>query len=426
MTSFRFSARVLSSLLSLVGLLAACGKAGPATPVGVSLQQSTLARNLAPSVPPTDATELATDDQAFAVDLYQQLRTQSGNLVLSPTSISVALAMLYDGAANGTATEMAEALHFTLPLDRLNAAFDAMDLALTAPPADSNAGAFQLSLANSTWTQQGFPILPSYLDALAVSYGSGVDTVDFAAAPETARAAINSWVSDQTEGEIPTLFPMGSIKANTVLVLADAVYFHGDWASPFLANSAPGTFHALSGDVSVPIMTGGGATLWSGTGWSAAALPYLGETVSMVVVVPDAGTFDSFEQGLTADELTAILAAPSSNGGEVSMPRFKFSLATSLNDTLSALGMPDAFGPAADFSGIDGATDLSVGVVVHQADIAVDEKGTTAAAATGIGVMDSVALQTLAIDQPFLFFIIHQPTGAILFEGRVVDPSMTN
>jgi serpin B len=114
--------------------------------------------------------------------------------------------MLYNGAANATATQMATALHFTLPLDRLDAAFDALDLALTTPPADAGTGAFQISVANSTWTQKGFSILPTYLDNLAVSFGSGVDQVDFVGAPETARAAINSWVSDETQGEIPTLF----------------------------------------------------------------------------------------------------------------------------------------------------------------------------------------------------------------------------
>ena len=130
--------------------------------------------------------------------------------MFSPTSVSIALAMLYNGAANATATQMATALHFTLPLDRLDAAFDALDLALTTPPADAGTGAFQLSVANSTWTQKGFPILPAYLDNLAVSFGSGVDQVDFVGAPRTARAAINSWVSAETQGEIPDLFGLGS------------------------------------------------------------------------------------------------------------------------------------------------------------------------------------------------------------------------
>lgn len=417
------SPRLSLALPFAIGLgLAACGGNGGSVP-GVGVQQSTLARDTNPSVPSADATQLATDNRAFAVDLYQQLRSKDGNLVFSPTSVSVALAMLYNGAANATATQIAGALHFTLPTDRLNAAFDAMDLSITTPPT-GDAGDFQLTLANSTWTQKGFSILPAYLDTLAVSYGSSVNTVDFAAAPEAARAAINQWVSNQTDSLISELFPEGTIDSGTVLALADAVYFHGDWSSPFAPNSPTGTFHALAGDVSVPMMSGAGATIWKGTGWTAASLGYQGGAVSMVVLVPDAGTFDTFEAGLTSDQLATILGG-AGDGGEISLPRFKFSLATSLHDTLEALGMTDAFtAGAADLSGIDGSNDLYVQAVVHQADIAVDEKGTTAAAATGISVgKTSVELNTLTVDRPFLFFIVHQPTGAVLFAGRVVDPS---
>ncbi len=419
--------RVLGVVLA-VGALGCGGGSG-----SVQVAQSTKARDLSPSVPAADATQLASDNEAFAVDLYQQLRANagdSGNLIFSPTSVSIALAMLYNGAANDTATQMATALHFTLPLARLDGAFDALDLALTTPPADAGAGTFQLSVANSTWTQKGFPILPAYLDNLAVSFGSGVDQVDFVGAPETARAAINSWVSDETQGQIPTLFPMGTITSSTRLVLADAVYFHGDWQAPFAANSPNGTFHAPGGDVTVPMMLPNdqdNAMLWSGSGWSAASLGYQGGTTAMILVVPDAGTFDTFQQGLTADRLATILAGTGASTGAVTMPRFKFSVGESLIPMLQALGMTDAFTPgAADLTGIDGATDLSVDAVVHQADIAVDEQGTTAAAATGVGgVATSIFLppQQLTVDRPFLTFIVHQPTGAILFAGWVVDPT---
>jgi serpin B len=422
MTLSRLTPAVLAA-----ALLPACGGSGGSSPVGV--EQSTQTRITSPAVPAGDATQLTSDNQAFAVDVYQRLRAQAGsdgNLIFSPASISIALAMLYNGASTTTATEIAAALHFTLPVDRLNAAFDALDLALTTPPPGGDAGAFQLSLANATWLQKAFPILPSYLDVLAESYGAGIHTVDFETAPDDARTAINAWVAGQTQGQIPTLFPAGSIDLSTRLVLANAVYFHGDWVTPFKPDSPKGTFHAPAGDVSVPMMTGeSNAMLWSGSGWNAAALTYQGATTSMILVVPDAGTFDSFEGALTADTLAGIVSNGSQAGGGVSMPRFKLSLATSLNDTLAALGMPDAFDPAtADFSGIDGARDLSVQTVVHQADIAVDEKGTTAAAATGVGVgTSSVELNTLTVDRPFLFFIVHQPTGALLFAGRVVDPS---
>ncbi|HEY5091149.1 MAG TPA: serpin family protein, partial [Polyangia bacterium] len=228
---------------------------------------------------------------------------------------------------------------------------------------------------------------------------------------------------------IPTLFPSGSIDELTRLVLANAVYFHADWVTPFKPGSPNATFHAPTGDVSVPMMSAEeNAMLWSGTGWSAASLTYSGADTSMVLIVPDAGTFDSFEAAMTAGGLAAMIAPAQQVTGALAMPRFKFSLAEKLNDTLAGLGMPDAFDDAtADFSGIDGATDLKVQTVVHQADIAVDEKGTTAAAATGVVVgIKSVALNNLTVDRPFLFFIVHQPTGALLFAGRVVDPSASD
>jgi serpin B len=408
------------SVLSLAVLaLASCGNGGGGG--DVTVQKSALPRDTAPAVPDSDASRLASDNQAFAVDLYQALRTQPGNLIVSPTSISLALAMLYNGAATATATEMATALHFTLPIDRLNAAFDAMDLSLAAAPAGGDAGAFQLSIANAIWTQTGFAVQQPFLDALATGYGAGVYTQDFAGNPEGARATINQWVANQTQQEIPTLFPAGSIDTLTRLVLADAVYFHGDWLTPFAPHSGSGVFHASSGDVSATMMSDQEqAYLASGTGWKAATLPYKGGTTQMVLIVPDAGTF---EAGLTTDALTTILATTPTVGG-LAMPKFKFRAAEALNSVLEALGMVDAFTNAADLSGIDGQQDLLVQSVVHQADIAVDEQGTTAAAATGIDVgLKSIALQSLTIDRPFLFFIVHQPTGAILFAGRVLDPT---
>ena len=392
-------------------------------------------RITSPVVSAADATQLASDNLALGVDLYGQLSelNKGNNFIFSQTSISLALAMLYGGAANNTAAQMATTLHFTLPPERLHPAFNALDLALTAQPSDepsdAGTGTFRLTIANSIWVQQGFAFLPSYLDLLAQDYGAGLFVEDFPGAPEAARTDINNWVSDQTEQMIPELFPQGTITSATRLVLADAVFFHGDWLLPFDANSPNGTFHAPAGDVSVPMMSvseGTNATMWSGTGWSAAALGYARSTTSMVLLVPDAGTLDAFEQGLTATGLAAMLTPAQAANGKVTMPRFKFSTPSSLNGVLQALGMTDAFSPAlADFSGMDGARDLSVGTVIHKAVIAVDEEGTTAAAATAVtvGVNAVTSVPVLVVDQPFLFFIRHDTTGAILFQGRVVDPS---
>jgi serpin B len=414
-------------LLVLPLIAAACdGGSSPAPSPAPTELRSDKVRATAPVVSSEDAATLSGDNLAFGVDMHLSLRsTEPGNFIFSQTSISTALAMLYAGAATTTAAEMADALHFGLPADRLHAGFNALDLALTTPPSGSSAAAFRLSIANSLWVQDGFAVLPSYLDTLAENYGAGLFVQDFAAAPEPARAAINGWVSDRTEALIPELFPEGTINGLTRLVLANAVFFHGDWKTPFehdRTSNAP--FHAPTGDVSVPTMRGAhNAALWSGAGWNAAALDYVGDTTSMILVVPDAGTFDSFEAGLTASGLSAILAARSSGAADLVMPRFKFGTGVGLKDALSALGMPEAFSEGADLSGIDGRRDLHVQAVIHKATISVDEKGTTAAAATGISVGTTSVPTVLVVDRPFLFFVRHNPTGAILFQGRVVDPS---
>ncbi len=217
-------------------------------------------------------------------------------------------------------------------------------------------GTFTLSLADSLWAQQDFSFLPAYLDTLAVDYGAGINLVDFVQAPESARAAINGWVSDETKGLIPMLLPTGSVDSNTRLVLANAVYFHGDWVTPFKSGSPNGTFHAAAGDVSVPMMSGAGnGMVWSGSGWTAASLPYDGGTTAMVLIVPDAGTFASFEAGLSADSLAAILSPDAADRPARSACRASnFRSAPSLAGALSSLGMAVAFSPAADLSGIDG------------------------------------------------------------------------
>jgi len=209
----------------------------------------------APVVSADDTATLASDNLGFAVDLYQALRSTAGNIVFSPASISIALAMAYGGASTTTAAEMATTLHFTLPPDRLHPAFDVLDLALATPLTGSVPNAFALKIVNATWGQRGFPFLSGYLDLLAQDYGAGLRTVDFETAPEASRAAINAWVSAQTQQRIPQLLPEGIIDISTRLVLTDAVYFHGDWLTPFKPGSQKGIFHADGGDVSVAMMS---------------------------------------------------------------------------------------------------------------------------------------------------------------------------
>jgi serpin B len=401
--------------------VADCGSGAPPD-VGQEVKSSQ-ARVTSPAVSSDDGAALAAGNAAFAVDLYHATRGAGGNLVSAPGSVSLAWAMLYGGARGGTADEIAAAFHFTLPPERLHATFDALDLALGEQPA--GAGGFRLSLANAIWgTRSGF--LPEYLDLLAINYGAGMRVVDFPGDPDGARRSINAWVSQQTAGKIRDLLAEGTVDTLTRLVLTNAVYFKADWQAPFDAPTFDSTFHAPTGDVAVKMMAGPKMLpVWSGAGFQAAALPYVGGTASMLLVVPDAGTLSTFEEALTADELTAILAGQSAaTPGAVVMPGFAFAGDLDLTAVLQAMGVTSVFSSDADLSGMNGAHDLFVAHAAHKAIIAVDQKGTEAAAATGIVVSTrSAALVNLVVDRPFLFFIRHEPTGTILFQGRVLDPT---
>jgi len=420
-----FLALVMPALL----LLSACG------PGGGEVAASNLQRVTDPDAAPAELYELVAGDNAFAFDLYQAVRTSDGNLFYSPYSISLALAMTYAGARGETASQMADVLHYFLPNDRLHSAFNALDLDLARRPeqaADVDKDQrFELNIVNSLWGQTGWPFLPEYLDLLALNYGAGMRLVDFQNAPESARRQINEWVSDKTNKRIKDIIPPGVLDPSTRLALANAIYFKATWEYEFDPNeTSDEPFHLLDGEtVSVPMMgmeTGRNFAYASGNGWQAVALPYKGGLTEMVIIVPDAGNFEAFESTLTADRYDEILSALEPKKVILSMPKFTFETRYGLSDTLIQMGMQDAFDPSlADFSGMDGQRILFIGDALHEAFVAVDEKGTEAAAATvvimGMGAMIPEGI-VLTIDCPFFYVIRDIPTGTILFMGREVNP----
>ncbi len=415
---------------------------GPAANLSQSedLAVSKLARISNPAIPQSDQDQLSAGNRAFSADLYQKLRSQSGNLFFSPYSISLALAMTYGGARAETAGQMATAMHFTLPPDRLHPAFNGLDQYLETlgqaglnqqpTPSIGSGQDFQLNIANSIWGQKDFDFFPAYLDLLSQNYGAGLRLIDFSKAPEPARQTINDWVSQQTKDKIKDLFPQGTIDANTRLVLANAIYFKASWYSPFEeSNTQNGVFHLLDGtQVTVPMMVSGhtASSFEKGDGFQVVGLPYMGQSTMMVVVLPDQGQFNAFEASLDASKLDQILKGL--NGAEVNLtlPKFKIESSFNLSDTLAGMGMSDAFNASkADFSGMDGKQDLSISQVVHKAYVSVDEKGTEAAAATGVAMTTSAMFNppVVKVDRPFLFFIYDQKSGTILFAGREMNPA---
>ncbi len=403
----------------------------PALP-GDKILVSKLARIQSPSVPGDDLTQMAQGNNAFAMELYQNLRSGSGNLFFSPYSISLALAMVYAGAGGDTQKQMAQALHFSLPPERLHPALNALDQQITSNAQASNVPGqgFHLNIANSIWGQDGFPFLPAYLDLLAQDYGAGLHLADFIHAAEPARQVINAWVGQQTHGKITNLFPQGSIDNSTRLVLANAIYFKAAWESPFDSTSTGNdTFTLLDGSqASVPMMHSKSDSMYlyaQGSNYQAVGLPYAGSNIMMVVLMPASGSFANFEAGLTDAQFESILAGMTGASLNLEMPKFETENQFDLKSTLTSLGMPDAFSDTADFSGMDGRKDLFIGDVLHKAYVNVDENGTEAAAATGIvmvGMAAPAQPQIVTINHPFLFFIFDPQTKTILFMGRMLNP----
>ena len=422
---------LLLVVASLLFSLAACSPSGSQT--SAQIVQSSKPRTANPQASPDDLAALIAGNSAFAFNLYQALRSQPGNLLLSPVSISEALAMTYAGAQGETAQQMAAALHFSLPQDRLHPAFNALDQQLTPLGSAAQNGSdpgFKLSVVNALWGQQGFSFLPAFLDTLSQNYGAGMHLLDFQKATEPSRQAINTWVSDQTQQKILNLLPEGSVQPSTRLVLTNAVYFKAAWAFQFRPEDTHDLPFTLADGtpVNVPTMKEVESLGYAETdGVQVVDLPYAGSSLSMVILLPAAGKLDALEAALSPAKLAALLNGLSSaQEVTLSLPKFKFTTAFDLNAAMTSLGMIDAFDSAkADFSGMDGQKDLLIQGILHKAFIAVDEQGTEAAAATAVVVgltsmpVDNV---TVTVDHPFLFLITDRSSGTILFVGRVTDP----
>lgn len=393
-------------------------------------------RDLDPDVADDDLASLVDGQTAFTIDLYGELAArEDGDFFYSAFSVHQALAMTWAGARGNTEAQMADALHFTLPQDRLHPAQNALDLELRSRSeveleAGDDGEPLTLEIANAVWGRIGYEWLDSFLDTLAESYGAGLRLLDFIGDAEGARTTINDWVEDITRDRIKDLIPPGVITADTVMVLVNAIFFKASWADPFdEGNTADGDFTTGEGEtVQVPMMhhpltEGRHAT---GDGWEAVALPYVGRQTSMLIIVPD--DLAAFEADFDVDGYEAIVGALGGADLDLRMPRWEHESKFSLSDVMQALGMTDAFGGAADFSGMNGTGGLFIQAIIHQAFVKVDEEGTEAAAATAVivgEIVDETSVPTpveVRVDQPFLFFVRDDITGTILFAGRITDP----
>ena len=398
-----------------------------------ALIQSKNKRVNSTGVPETDIKEYMTNSNYFAYDLLFPLIQPNGkNFIYSPYSLTMVMGMTYAGARGDTALQMADAMRFTLPPDRLYAAINSVDQELMGLPhgSDNESYNVHLNIANSLWGQVNRTYLPEYLDILSKYYGTGINLEDFTNKPEESRMAINDWVSKKTEEKITNLIPSGGINSLTKLVLVNAVYFNDAWQHPFAKEDTKDEYFYMvpNGQVQTPMMhTSAKFGYISNKIYQAISLPYKNCDLSMIIIMPVVEQFDEFEKTLNAKNIEDIIPLLQEQPIDLTFPKFKFETNFSLVEPLVKLGILNAFAPlSANFSGIDGTREIFIGNIIQKAYISVDEYGTEAAAATA-ATMKTTALETdspiiVKIDHPFIFAIRDQQTGTVLFIGRLLNP----
>jgi serpin B len=368
---------------------------------------------------------LVKGNTAFALRMHQELCSTEGNLFFSPYSISSALGMTYAGARENTEKEMKEALHFPGGRDELCKSFGELQEGLNAV---QKAGDIKLSIANAIWAEKSYTFLPGFMDLVQKEYRSKVSPADFVGNAAKEREVINAWVESKTNDKIKDLIPAGVLDALTRMVLVNAIYFKGDWASHFKeADTRELEFHVTAEKrVNAKMMYQQGEfRLAEDADTQALEMPYQGDRLSMLVLLPkQKNGISTLEKALTTKKLADLVAKLKKTKVQVAFPKFKVETGYDLIPPFKSLGMKDAFGAAADFSGMDGTRNLYISAILHKAFVEVDEKGTEAAAATAVVMAPECAHRypEFVADHPFLFLIRDDATGSILFMGRMADP----
>jgi len=382
----------------------------------------------------------------FALKLYAKLRAREGNLFFSPYSISTALAMTYAGARGETETQMAEVLHFptatklvaepkggmmALPGWERKQFHSAFGRTIKDINNRGKKGGYELSTANALWGQKDYGFLKEFLELIKINFDGGLNEVDFVGDTESARRTINTWVGKKTRDKIKNLIPKGVLNRLTRLVLTNAIYFKGNWASQFKEDrTKDAPFTLASGEkVDVPMMNQTADFNYMETeDFQGLELPYVDNELSMIILLPKrVGGLAEFEKTLILRNFSRWLVKLRKCKVIVSVPKFRMTSQFRLADVLKSMGMTDAFVPdVADFSGMNGKKDLFIWAVIHKAYVDVNEEGTEAAAATGVVVgLTSVGPTKIAVfraDHPFLFLIRDNRSGSILFIGRLMNP----
>ncbi|HEU5312499.1 MAG TPA: serpin family protein, partial [Candidatus Udaeobacter sp.] len=391
----------------------------------------------------------ATND--LAVELHRQLATGNENLCVSPYSIENALAMTFAGADGETRTEMARVLHFASDASAVATSFASLQHSLeemsvkTAEFVKKSkefggpSEAITLNIANRLFAQKNYDFRKDFLSLVKQNYGAAFEPLDFAADPATATQHINKWVADQTRDKIRDLIPADALNKLTRLVLANALYLKAPWANAFSEKTTqPESFHVRGGaPINVPVMRKTARFGYAKRqGFSAVSVPYVGDDLQFLVLLPDeVNGLRALETKLTADVLTGCTKLEAQDV-DLHLPKFKLEPPTiALAEKLQALGMKSAFDIPQGSANFDKIAPrkpndyLYISNVFHKTFIAVDEKGTEAAAATAVVMMRATAIARpkpppieVKVDRPFVYAIQHIPSGVTLFLGRVMDP----
>ena len=377
--------------------------------------------------PPEVSAELVSANSTFGLNLFHQLiaETPDENVFVSPSSVAIALAMTYNGAAGETSEAMAKALELgDLSPEDVNAANAALMQSLQAAEPE-----VILSIANSLWGREGIDFLPGFLSANREHYGAELTELDFT--DPKAPDRINGWVKDQTRDKITRI--IDRISDLAILYLINAIYFKGDWDEPFEESATEDRPFTLlhGGEKTVPMMWQHGDYRYlEADGIQAISLPYKGDRISMVVVLPAEGSsLADWCTALDADVWEGLVDGLSFKEGTIQLPRFTLEYEAQLNGALTALGMGVAFDEnAADFSKMSTAfPQIWISKVIHKTFVEVNERGTEAAAVTAVE-MEALAAPPqeepfqMVVDRPFFCAIRDELTGTLLFMGAIVDP----
>ncbi len=367
---------------------------------------------------------------AFGADLLQAVADDAdGNVVVSPASVAIALAMLEPGAVGEARSQLRRLLGIDDP-DAFHASMNALEQSLEArrprsSGGDGDPGEVLVRIANASYLQQGYPFQQPYLDTVGTHYGPAVHAVDFAPDPDAVAHEINRFVAEATEDRITDLLDDSVLRPETVFALVNALYLKASWLDVFDEDATrDDTFTRLDGtEVTVPMMHGRGRSSAEGDGWVAAVKPYAGGLAAQFIL-PDEGRFDEVAADLA--RVVAVFDETHRGGGTLALPRFETRFGAEISDPLKALGLTAPYRPG-HLTDMADDPRLVLDVAVHQTFVAIDEEGTEAAAATVISGFPTSAPPEepvpVVLDRPFLFRLFDTETGATLFLGRVLDPT---